>query len=125
MLLTSVSASLGIFFVFIAGLNTWMGFQISLKKVNHQRYIRFHRFTGYVFLALYLVMMYFMLLKLKDYPDELPSRPLFHMVLGFSIMPLLFIKIVIARYYKSYYSYLPPLGLLIFSMCYKDLFLNL
>ncbi len=115
MLTTTLSSLLGLLFLFMAILNTWMGFQISLRRTHSLRFIQLHRINGYAFVILYLVMMYFMLLKLKDYPGELPARAMFHMVLGLSLAPLLVVKIIIARYYKAYYNYLPAIGIIVVS----------
>src|SRR6266478_1153676 len=35
-----------------------------------------------------------------------------------SVSPLLFVKVLVARYYKSYYSFLLPIGLVIFVLAF-------
>ena len=41
-----------------------------------------------------------------------------HMTLAMVLSPLLFVKVLVARYYKSYYSFLMPIGLVIFVLSF-------
>src|SRR5438105_4701151 len=121
MLQTSLSAVLGVLFVFVGALNVWLIFHSSSRLKDRgasARLIRGHRIGGYIFIMIFCVMIYFMILRLKDTPDELSLRPMVHMILSMMLVPLLFVKVLIARYYKTYYSILTPLGLIIFSVAF-------
>ena len=41
-----------------------------------------------------------------------------HLTLAMVLSPLLFVKVLVARYYKSYYSFLMPIGLTIFVLSF-------
>jgi hypothetical protein len=69
-----------------------------------QRLIQAHRLGGYGFIALFCLMSYFMALRARNLSDEPSMRGLVHVLLAMSLVPLLFVKVLIACYYKSYYS---------------------
>lgn len=121
MLETSLSAVLGIVYIAVGALTVWLIFHASSKlkdKGASARLVQGHRIGGYVFILLFCVMTYYMVVKIKDTPDELALRPLLHMILAMLLVPILFIKVLVARYYKTYYSVLMPLGLIIFSLSF-------
>jgi mono/diheme cytochrome c family protein len=64
------------------------------------------------------VLTYFMALRTTNLSDELSTRGLVHVLVAMSLVPLLFIKVLIARYYKSYYSALTSLGVIIFCLSF-------
>lgn len=119
MLQASISAILGILFVGAGAFSIWSMFQASAKLKDrgaNARLVFWHRVGGYVFIALFVAMTYFMVLRLKDVPDELSNRALLHVTIASVMVPLIFAKVLVARYYKAYYSYLMPLGMIIFSL---------
>ena len=93
MITTELSALAGALFVLLAGANVWLMF-MRLGSVRSgpsaARLTQAHRASGYLYLALYLVMLYFMFRRVQDAPDELAPRALVHMILGLTIAPLLF-----------------------------------
>jgi glycine betaine catabolism B len=119
MLQASVSAILGILFVGAGAFSIWSMFQASAKLKDrgaNARLVFWHRVGGYVFIALFVAMTYFMVIRLKDVPDELSNRGLLHVTIASVMVPLIFAKVLVARYYKAYYNYLMPLGMIIFSL---------
>lgn len=121
MLRTAISAGLGAFFIVLGALNVCLIFHASRRLQDRKanaRLIRAHRAGGYLFILLFCVMTYFMLLKIKDMPDDLSLRPMLHMTLALLLAPLLFVKVLIARYYKSYHSVLMTLGIGIFAIAF-------
>src|SRR2546428_2282955 len=119
MLPTPLSAALGFVFVLIGAAAVWLIFNASTRAHNQtarDRLIRAHRIAGYLFIALFCLMTWFMLLRVKDTPDELPLRPMLHVLIAMILAPLLLVKVFIARYYKSFTSALVPLGLTIFTL---------
>jgi ferredoxin-NADP reductase/cytochrome c2 len=121
MLQTTLSAVLGLVFIIVGAVNVWLIFHSSSRlkdKGASARLVRGHRIGGYIFIMIFCVMTYYMILRVKDVPDELSARPMLHMVLAMLMVPLLFVKVLIARYYKTYYSVLMPLGLIVFTLAF-------
>jgi cytochrome bd-type quinol oxidase subunit 2 len=119
MLPTPVSAALGSVFVLAGGAAVWLIFAASTRardQTARDRIIRAHRLAGYLFIALFCLMSWFMLLRLGETSDELSLRSMLHVLIAMILAPLLLVKIVIARYYKSFTSALVPLGLTIFTL---------
>jgi ferredoxin-NADP reductase/mono/diheme cytochrome c family protein/uncharacterized protein YjeT (DUF2065 family) len=121
MLLTSTSVALGLTFVLIGGLNVWLVLEAwSRMKTakTSSRMLALHRVGGYLFIALYCVMAYFMVGRLgTDGADPSPTVTV-HLVLALIMSPLLFIKVLIARYYRNQHSLLLPIGLAIFVLAF-------
>src|SRR6185437_1567809 len=67
--------------------------------------------------ALFCVMGYFMVARLGDVGGASPGT-IIHLTLAMVLSPLLFVKVLVARYYKSYYSLLMPIGLVIFVLSF-------
>ena len=118
---TSASLIFGILFVAIGAANVWLILQASAKVKNARasaRLVAAHRIGGYVFILLFCVMGYFMLARMRDSAGNVSAGALIHMTLAMLLSPLLFVKVLIARYYKTYYNYLLPIGLLIFVLSF-------
>ena len=119
MLSTPVSAALGFVFVLAGAAAVWLIFDASTRtrdQTARDRIIRAHRIAGYLFIALFCLMSWFMLLRLGETSDELSLRSMLHVLIAMILAPLLLVKIVIARYYKTFTSALVPLGLTIFTL---------
>jgi ferredoxin-NADP reductase len=119
MLSTPLSAVLGLVFVLIGAAAIWLIFEASRHshdQVARSRRIQAHRIAGYLFIALFCFMTWLMLMRLKDVSDELSLRPMLHILIAMVLAPLFLIKVLVARYYKSYTSVLVPLGLTIFTL---------
>jgi ferredoxin-NADP reductase len=121
--MTNISISLlfGALFVILGALNVWLIFHASRALAAErmsQRLIKAHRVGGYMFIALFFLMSYFMAERTSNELDELSMRALVHVLVAMSLAPLLFVKVLIARYYKTYYSALTSLGLLIFCLAF-------
>jgi len=114
-----LSTVLGLLFILVSGSAVWL-ILAALKQPGSQksrnRLIQAHRAAGYVFIAIFCVMIWFMIQKVGDSSDDLPLRSMFHALLALILVPLLFAKVLIARYYKSHSSLLLPLGLMIFTI---------
>ena len=111
----------GIGFALIGAINVWLILQASGRAGNTRartRLIAAHRIGGYLFIALFCVMGYGMLDRLGDVAAGSPPRDMIHLTLAMVLGPLLFAKVLVARYYKSYYSFLLPIGLVIFVVSF-------
>src|SRR5580693_2681466 len=121
MLNSTASLWLGVAFVLIGAVNVWLILQASARVRDAQastRLIAAHRIGGYLFIALFCVMGYFMLARLGDAGGGASPGTIIHLTLAMLLSPLLFVKVLVARYYKSYYSLLLPIGLVIFVLAF-------
>src|SRR5579863_3977710 len=121
MLNSSTSVWLGITFVLVGAINVWLILQVSTRVRDAKASIRLiaaHRIGGYLFIALFCVMGYFMLARLGDVSGGASPGAMIHLTLAMVLSPLLFVKVLIARYYKSYYPLLMPTGLVIFVLSF-------
>jgi ferredoxin-NADP reductase len=121
MLNTSTSVWLGITFVLIGAINVWLILQASARVREAKasaRLIAAHRIGGYLFIALFSVMGYFMVARLGDVGGGASPGTIIHLTLAMVLSPLLFVKVLVARYYKSYHSLLMPIGLVIFVLSF-------
>jgi len=121
MLKPSASLLLGAMFVIIGAINVWLILQASARVNNSRasaRLIKAHRIGGYLFILIFCVLSYLMISRMQDSSATMSSGTLGHMTVAMLLTPLLFVKVLIARYYKNYYSLLMPLGLLIFVLSF-------
>jgi ferredoxin-NADP reductase len=121
MLKTSASLLLGVMFVIIGAVNVWLILQASTRVKNARagaRLIAAHRIGGYIFILLYCLMGCFMIARMRESSGTASAGTMIHMTVAMLLSPLLFVKVLIARYYKTYYSFLLPLGLLIFVLSF-------
>jgi ferredoxin-NADP reductase len=121
MMNSSTSVWLGIIFVLVGALNVWLALQASARVRNAKastRLIAAHRIGGYLFIALFCVMGYFMVVRLGDASGNASPGTMIHLTLAMVLSPLLFVKVLVARYYKSHYSLLLPIGLVIFVLSF-------
>jgi len=88
------------------------------RRKASTRLIAAHRIDGYLFIALFCVMGYFMVSRLGDVAGGAPPSTMIHLTLAMVLRPLLFRKVLVARYYKTYYSFLMPIGLVIFVLSF-------
>ena len=120
MLTPSISIALGFGFVLLGGINVWLVLEawsrVRAAKVS-ARMLTLHRIGGYLFIGLFCVMTYYMLARLGDGGDNSASVTL-HIALAMILSPLLFIKVLVARYYKNQQHLLMPIGLTIFVLSF-------
>ncbi|MGA2597769.1 MAG: photosystem P840 reaction-center cytochrome c-551 [Bryobacteraceae bacterium] len=118
---SSTSVWLGIAFVLIGAINVWLILQVSTRVRDAKassRLVAAHRIGGYIFIALFCAMGYFMVDRLGDSNGGVSPATTIHLTLAMVLSPLLFIKVLVARYYKSYYSFLFSIGLVIFVLSF-------
>jgi hypothetical protein len=118
---TSLSVWLGITFVIIGAINVWLILQSSARAKDAgagARLVAAHRIGGYLFIALFCVMAYFMVSRLGDVSGSASAGMMIHLTLAMVLSPLLFVKVLVARYYKNHHSLLMPIGLVIFVLSF-------
>jgi ferredoxin-NADP reductase/mono/diheme cytochrome c family protein len=121
MINSATSVCLGVTFVLVGALNVWLVLQASARAKDAKastRLIAAHRIGGYLFIALFCVMGYFMVARLGEAGGGASSGTMIHLTLAMVLSPLLFVKVLVARYYKNYYSFLLPIGLVIFVLSF-------
>src|SRR5258708_19634610 len=119
MLPSPLSALLGLLCIWLGAPAVCLILEASRRTHSataRDRIIQAHRAAGYLFIALFCAMTWFMFLKVKDVPDELPLRSMLHILVAIVLAPLLLVKVIIARYYKSSGAILVPLGITIFTL---------
>ena len=112
---------LDIAFVLIGAINVWLILQSSARLTGTKAsgtLIAAHRIGGYVFIALFCVMAYFMISRLGDASGGAAPATIIHLTIAMVLSPLLFVKVLVARYYKNHYSLLMPIGLVIFVLSF-------
>ena len=121
MLTTSASIALGLAFVLLGGINVWMVLE-ALSRVKaakaSSRLLALHRIGGYLFIGLFCIMAYFMVARLRNGGGDTSPTVTAHLGLAMILSPLLFIKVLIARYYKNQHGLLMPIGLIIFVLAF-------
>ena len=121
MLTPSASIALGLAFVLLGGVNVWLVLESwsRVKAANaSSRMLALHRIGGYLFIALFCVMTYFMVARLRAGGADSSATVTIHLGLAMILSPLLFIKVLIARYYKNQHNLLMPIGLTIFVLAF-------
>jgi ferredoxin-NADP reductase len=122
-----LSVSLGFLFVGLATLNVitmLQGSRSAQAPRTRARAIALHRAGGYLFIGLFAVMIWFMSKRLMGSPDAMAGDAALHIDLAILLAPLLFLKVMIARKYKSHHSILLPLGLAIFAISFVLVFIR-
>jgi cytochrome c2 len=90
----------------------------SKDQIHGNTLVRGHRILGYTFIALYVLMVVTMIIRISYYQDELSPRSIFHVILALSLIPLLGVKLLVARKYKLLTSRLFFLGMTIFLFAF-------
>ena len=121
MLTTTASLALGLAFLILGGVNVWLVLEawsrVKAAEVS-SRMLALHRIGGYLFIALFCVMIYFMLARLRGGAADSSPTVTIHLALAMILSPLLFIKVLIARYYKNQHSLLLPIGITILVLAF-------
>lgn len=121
----AASLSLAVLFVFLAGFNVWNMLSGRGKSARSSRiWAQVHRACGYAFIALFAIFVYCMALRVRGLNDELPARLILHVGLALMLAPLLFAKVIVARYQKAARGLLTALGISIFAFAFTLVAIN-
>jgi len=89
----------------------------GLSKVSNARhFVRLHKLVGWLFVALFLVMFSFMLLRIEDFWEESAPRIAIHVALSVALLFFLALKVLIARYFKRLAKNLFLLGTFVYGI---------
>ncbi len=120
----NISAILaGIVFVALAAANVVVMLEASQSRrtaATRTRLVAAHRTGGYLFVILFCLMAYSMSQRLAGVgiTGHLPTYLLLHIMLVVALVPLVSLKILIARRYRQSHSFLKPLGIAIFVISF-------
>ena len=118
---TYATIVLGLAFVLLGGINIWLVLEswsrVKAAKTTAQM-LTLHRIGGYLFIALFCVMTYFMIARFRNEGGDTSPTVTLHVALALVLSPLLFIKVLIARYYQNQHGLLMPIGLAIFVLAF-------
>lgn len=87
-------------------------------RTNRRKLVICHRVLGYLFFAIYLLMLLGMIKRISSYQGELAPRLIFHLILALIILPLAGLKIMVVRRLKLFTSLLAFLGSSIFILTF-------
>jgi ferredoxin-NADP reductase len=122
----AISIPLAVLFLLLATFNVWsMISSHSGSKLPARWWALLHRAAGYAFVSLFAIFSYFMLLRLKGWPDEISPRIVLHMALAFSLAPLLVAKIIAVRSRKASHALLCALGIAIYAVAFTLVTINI
>src|ERR1700686_2521352 len=113
----------GVAFVALAAINVVVMLEASHPSRNgttRTRLIALHRAGGYLFVIFFCIMAYIMSQRLagSGLTSHLPTHLVLHIMLALVLVPLLLLKILIARRYKHSHSLLKALGITIFLISF-------
>lgn len=114
---STLSIALGLAFIVLGVtavmLQAWLwGFPMEGDRSTAPRmWTNIHRVVGLSFVAIYVVMMIFMIPRLWQYQVELPARTVIHATCAIVIGVLLLTKLAIIRLFPHFAGALPSLGL--------------
>ena len=120
----AISIPLAAVFVLLATFNVWNMLSYGGSTIPVRWRILLHRAAGYGFIALFATFCYFMLLRIKAWPDELSPRIVLHMALAFSLIPLLLVKVITVRSRKASHALLCALGIAIYAVAFTLVTIN-
>ncbi|HIE26893.1 TPA: hypothetical protein EYP66_06375 [Candidatus Poribacteria bacterium] len=115
----ALNAWLGLIFVVAGAVSVFTMLEIRGRpKLNFssKTLIMIHRISGYIFVLIYLALVVFMAIKLSKYQVELSPRANIHILLAVAMLPILAIKLLIARIYKKLSGELLFLGVTLFTL---------
>ncbi len=114
-----LTSTLGFLFVILAAVQVWLMLEVigrEKPRFNEKIMSMIHRWNGRLFLLVYFVLAFVMIRRLAQSNAPLDTRTIIHAVLALSILPLLFVKILIVRYYPQAFSYVLPMGVAILAI---------
>jgi mono/diheme cytochrome c family protein len=115
------SSMLATLLVVIGGVTVLIMLEMTGKVRDSPRrkgWILLHRILGYLFLVLFAAMLVFMVVKAGGFQEELPARAMLHIILALLLVPLIMIKVVIARRHAQLSTKLIMLGMAIFGLSF-------
>lgn len=117
-LITSIIAA---FFVALGGVTVFIMLEMTGRRgdtSNRQLWLHAHKTLGYLFLVIFVVMLFLMIQKASGFQEEPAPRTVVHITLALALIPLVLIKIMIARRYPQHGRKMPMLGVVILTFAF-------
>jgi hypothetical protein len=110
------STILSIVFLILGGVAvfTMMAVQGRGRPGNFQRYTRFHKWCGWLFLLLFAAMFILMLERVENYWEETSPRIALHVTFAISLVFLLALKVLIPRFFPKLNRHLFLFGITVY-----------
>src|SRR5574341_1363032 len=108
-----ITSTLGCIFVLLAVIQVWLMLEVTGRqkpKFNPTVLSLIHRINGYLFVAIYVIMLYIMVRKVIHSNAPLDAQAIIHWVLAISLLPILLVKILIVRFYPKAFNHALPMG---------------
>jgi cytochrome c5 len=115
------SSMLATLLLVIAGVTVLIMLEMTGKIKDSPRkkgWIFLHRILGYLFLIIFASMLVFMVVKAGGFQEKMPARAMIHIILALLLVPLIMIKVVIARRHAPLSTKLILLGTAIFGLAF-------
>ncbi len=116
-----IASVLATLFILIGGATVFIMLEMTGRARDHTGkigLIRAHKILGYLFIALFAVMLLIMIRKVAGFQEELTARAVFHIVLALTLIPLIVIKVLVVRRHPQLSTKLPMLGIAIFILSF-------
>ena len=116
-----ITSILAVLFVSIGAITVFIMLDMVGRvkdRTDKKKWMTVHRLLGYLFIALFGLLLIIMVSKTAGIQEELSARAVFHIVLALLLLALLVIKVVIARRHSHLGSHLPMLGVTIFCLAF-------
>ncbi len=113
------TAYLGFVFLVLSFVTTFLMFQFwgypydeeKKKSSCPQWKMNIHRFCGFAYVVVYLILMWQMVPRLWQYQVEFPARTVAHIIFGITIGVILIVKLSILRWFRHFEEMMPTLGI--------------
>jgi len=117
-LITTILATL---FILVGGIAILIMLEMTggvREQDEKAGWLTLHKIFGYFFIVLFAFMLAVMMNKTAGILEELSVRAVFHITLALVLIPLLVIKVLIARRYPKLKAKLSMLGITIFTLSF-------
>lgn len=94
------------------------------KRFDPKRLRLVHRTVGLVALVWILLISFFCLAILRASGGDMTPRGALHAVTAILVVVVLTVKIVLVRYYRKLFSFIPPMGFVVFALLMTTLALS-
>ncbi len=88
------------------------------KKTSPTTLRKLHKFFGFIFFLLLLILAFMGLRYWASVGDEISTRAVMHGILALALFIVFFTKVAIIQYFKQFLKMAPTLGLIVFSLSF-------
>gem|GEM_PF-2053540 len=116
-LMNIVYSAAGTALLSVASVNGFLMLETTGRKPTGEGFRRAHKWLGWLYVVLFAFLFIAMFPRVSFLEGMHPAT-LCHVVSGFSLLPLLLVKILVARRYRLLYASLSTLGFLVLYFTY-------